>query len=108
MADYSMGDRVEVRWQAELFDAAVTEVEVRHWRQRGDILDGEEHRLKFLGDEEEKGGGGKKTKVCVVGGCPTIARLKGQLCVKHGGKPCSIDAAPPRHTHAGYARNTAH
>ena len=26
MADYSIGDRVEVRWQAELFDAAVIHV----------------------------------------------------------------------------------
>ena len=26
MADYSIGDRVEVRWQAELLDAKVTHV----------------------------------------------------------------------------------
>ena len=27
MAGYSIGDRVEVRWQAELFDAAVVHVQ---------------------------------------------------------------------------------
>ena len=61
MADYSIGDRVEVRWEAELFDAAVIEV---HPSGKVDVvydIDGsvglfltaKEHGLKF-------GGGGKE------------------------------------------------
>ena len=99
MADYSIGDRVEVRWQAELFGA-----EVIHVHSPGNVdvvydIDGsvgifltaKEHGLKLLGDEEKKGGGGKKKKVCVVDGCSNEARRKGQLCQTHGGKPCSVD-----------------
>ena len=45
MSDYSIGDRVEVRWQAELFDAAVVKV---HPRKRRYILDGESARIKIV------------------------------------------------------------
>ena len=59
MADYSIGDRVEVRWEAELFDAAVVHV---HSPGKVDVvydIDGsvgifltaKEHGLKLLGDE---------------------------------------------------------
>ena len=79
MADYSIGDRVEVRWQTELFGAAVIHV---HSHSKVDVvydIDGsvgifltaEEHGLKLVGDEEKKGGGGKMKKVCSVGGSPT-------------------------------------
>ena len=58
MADYSIGDRVEVRWQTGLFDAAVIHV---HSPGKVDVvydIDGsvgifltaEEHGLKLLGD----------------------------------------------------------
>jgi len=64
MEDYSIGDRVEVRWEAELFNAAVIHV---HSPGKVDVvydIDGsvgifltaKEHGLKLLGDEEKKGG----------------------------------------------------
>ena len=63
MAGYSIGDRVEVRWQAELFDAAVIKVnpsgsvDVTYDidGSGGIFLTAEEHGLKLLGDEEKKG-----------------------------------------------------
>lgn len=72
------GDRVEVRWQAGLFDAAVTKVhasgsvDVKYDSDgsAGISLTAEAHGLTLLGDEEKKGGGGKKKKVCLVDGCP--------------------------------------
>ena len=70
MADYSIDDRVEVRWQAELFDTAVTEVhpggkvDVRYGidGSAGIFLTAKKHGLKLLGDEGKKGRGGKKKK----------------------------------------------
>ena len=111
MADYSIGDRVEVRWQAEPFAAKVVHV---HIPGKVDVvydIDGsvgifltvEEHGLKLLGDEEKKGRGGKR-KVCVVGGCPNEARRKGQLCIKHGGKPCSVDGCSAKALSRGLCR----
>ncbi len=99
MADYSIGDRVEVRWKAELFDAAVIKVnpsgsvDVTYDidGSGGIFLTAEEHGLKLLGDAEKKGGGKKKKKVCVADGCSSIGDRKGQLCRKHGAKPCSVD-----------------
>ena len=63
MSDYSIGDRVEVRWQAELFDAAVTEVhpsgkvDVKYDidGSAGIFLTAEVHGLKLVGEEEKKG-----------------------------------------------------
>ena len=57
MAEYSIGDRVEVRWQAELFAAAVIHV---HSAGKVDVvydvdgsvgifLTAKEHGLKLLG-----------------------------------------------------------
>lgn len=65
MADYSVGDRVEVKWQAKAFAAKVIHV---HAPGKVDVaygIDGsvgifltaKEHGLKLLGDEEKKGGG---------------------------------------------------
>ena len=100
MADYSNGDRVEVRWQAKPFAATVVHV---HSPGKVDVvydIDGSvgiflttgKHGLKLLADEEKKGGGGKKKKVCMADGCSSIATLKGRtLCVKHGGEPCTVD-----------------
>ena len=70
MADYSIGDRVEVRWEAELFDSTVVKVnpsgsvEVKYDidGSGGIFLTAKEHGLKLLGDEEKKGGGSKKKK----------------------------------------------
>ena len=70
MADCSIGDRVEVRWEAEAFDATVIHV---HSAGKVDVVydvDGsvgifltvEEHGLKLLGDAEKKGGGGRRRK----------------------------------------------
>ena len=99
MADFAIGDRVEVRWQAALFDAEVIHV---HSPGKVDVVydfDGsvgifltvEEHGLKLVGDEEKKGGGGgKKKKVCSVGGCSNNVHSRG-LCPHHGRKPCSVD-----------------
>ena len=64
MAGYSIGDRVEVRWLAELFDAAVVKVnpsgsvDVKYGidGSTGIFLTANEHGLKLLGDEEKKGG----------------------------------------------------
>lgn len=73
MADYSIGDRVEVRWQVELFDAAV--IKVHPSGKVGVVydIDGSKglffltakgHRLKLLGDEEKKGGEGGGRRRC--------------------------------------------
>ena len=72
MADYSIGDRVEVRWQAELFDAAVTEVhpsgkvDVRYDidGSAGIFLTAKKYGLKLLGDEEKKGEEGRRRRRC--------------------------------------------
>ena len=97
MADYSIGDRVEVRWQVELFDAAVIHmhssdtVDVKYDIDGsvGAFLTVKEHGLKLLGGEGKMRG--KKKRVCVLDGCPHIADRKGQLCSKHGSSPCSVD-----------------
>ena len=98
MADGSIGDRVEGRWQA--FVAAVTEVHARGTADVKDAVAGSEGVLltaKEDGyDEEKNGAGGKKRKVCVADGCPNIAKQKGQLCTKHGGKRCSVDGCSTR------------
>ena len=60
MADYSIGDRVQVRWQATLFDAAVIEVYLNGTVDVvydidgtvGKFLTAKEHGLMLLGDEE--------------------------------------------------------
>ena len=68
MAGYSIGDRVEVQWMAELFAAKVIRV---HSSGKVDVvydIDGsmgtfltvEEHEFELLGEEETKGEGGKK------------------------------------------------
>ena len=98
MADYSIGDRVEVKWQAELFDAAVTKVrlsgkvDVKYDidGSAGIFLTAKDHGLKLLGNEEKNGGGGKKKKVCSVGGCSNKVQVRG-LCDHHRRKPCSVD-----------------
>ena len=98
MAGYSVGDRVEVKWEAELFDATVIKVnpsgsvDVKYDidGSGGIFLTAEEHGLKLLGDEEKKGGGGKKKKMCSEDGCSNKSSRRG-LCAKHGGKPCSTD-----------------
>ena len=67
MAGYSVGDRVEVWWQEESFEAKVVYV---HSSDKADVvyaIDGtvgvyltpEEHGLKLLGDEEKEGGEGR-------------------------------------------------
>ena len=74
MADYSIGDRVEVRWQAKVFNAVVIRV---HSAGKVDVvydidssvgifLTAKEHGLKLLGDEEKKrsGGDGGRRKRC--------------------------------------------
>ena len=98
MVDYSIGDRVEVRWEAELLDAEVTHVHSSGKvdvvydidNSEGKFLTAEVHGLKLLRDEEKKGGGGKKKKVCSVGGCPNKVAARG-LCDHHCRKPCSVD-----------------
>ena len=65
MADYSIGDRVEVRSQAKPFAAKVihvhsavtVDVEYDIDSSVGVYLTAEAHRLKLLGDEEKKGAG---------------------------------------------------
>ena len=52
MADYSIGDRVEVKWQAELFDAAVIHV---HSPGKVDVVYDTDGSMGTLGDEEKKG-----------------------------------------------------
>ena len=58
MTDYSIGDRVEVRWEAGLFDAAVVHV---HSPGKVDVVydfDGSVGiflTAKLLGDKEKKG-----------------------------------------------------
>ena len=70
MVDYSIGDRVEVRWQAKPFAAKVVHV---HSPGKVDVvydIDGSvgiflpanEHGLKLLGDVEKKGGGRKRRR----------------------------------------------
>ena len=97
MTDYSIGDRVEVRWDATPFAAKVVHV---HSAGKVDVVydvDGsvgiflmaKDHGLKLLGDEEKKGGGEKKKKVCLVGGCSSKVRARG-LCSTHCRKPCSV------------------
>ena len=100
MTDYSIGDRVEVRWEEELFDATVIKVnpsgsvDVTYDidGSGGIFLTAKDHGLKLLGDEEKKEGGKKKKKkVCSVGGCPNKVNTRG-LCTPHGQKkPCSVD-----------------
>ncbi len=68
MGDYSIGDRVEVRWETELFDSTVVKVnpsgsvDVTYDidGSEGIFLTAKDHGLKLLGDNEKKGGGGKK------------------------------------------------
>ena len=63
MADCSIGDPVEVRWEAELFDAAVIEghssgkVDVKYDidGSAGIFLTAKEHGLKLLGEKETNG-----------------------------------------------------
>ena len=95
MADYSIGDRVEVRWKAELFDAAVIKV---HGGGKVDVkydIDGSAGifltGLKLLGDEEKKGGGGVKKKVCSVDVCSKNVSSGGLCCAHRPKKPCSVD-----------------
>ena len=52
LAGYSIGDRVEVRWQAELFDAAVIHV---HSPGKVDVVYDTDGSMGTLGDEEKKG-----------------------------------------------------
>ena len=89
MAGYSIGDRVEVRWQATSFAAKVIHV---HSPSTVDVvydIDGSvgicltpnEHGLKLLGAEE---------KVCSVGSCFKNAFRRG-LCESHRRKPCTVD-----------------
>ena len=59
MADYSIGDRVEVRWEAELLDAEVTHVHSSGKvdvvydidNSEGKFLTAKDHGLTLLGDE---------------------------------------------------------
>ena len=94
---YSVGDRVEVRWKTKAFPATVI-----HVHSAGivnvvyDIDSSVGVFINLLGDhvnEETKPEttGVKEKRRCVVDGCPSKAYYKGQLCVKHGGKPCSVD-----------------
>ena len=53
-----------------------------------------------MGQDEGKGEGAGKRKVCVADGCPNVGDRKGQLCVKHGGKSCSVDGCSTK----SYAR----
>ena len=70
MSDYSIGDRVEVRWEAELLDAEVTHVHSSGKvdvvydidNSEGKFLTAKEHGLKLLGDEEKMGGKGEEKK----------------------------------------------
>ena len=106
MADCSIGDRVQVRWQDHSFDGVVIHV---HASGKADVvydIDGsvgvfltaKEHGLKVLTlPTEEKGveapaegGRKKKEKVCSAESCPYKPHAKG-LCKIHGGKPCAID-----------------
>ena len=68
MTDYSIGDRVEVRWEAGLFEAAVVHV---HSPGKVDVvydidssvgifLTAKEYGLKLLGDEMRKRRGGER------------------------------------------------
>ena len=105
------GDRVEVRWQAGLFDAAVTKVhasgsvDVKYDSDgsAGISLTAEAHGLTLLGDEEKKGGGGKKKKVCLVDGCPNS--LFQGANAKHGSKPCSADGCSTKARARGLCYN---
>ena len=88
VADYSIGDRVEVRWQAEVFNAIVLHV---HSPGKVDVVydvDGsiglyltrEEHGLKVLLEE------------CVFDGCQNKSAADGirtqGLCFQHGAYGC--------------------
>jgi len=96
-ADYSIGDRVEVKWHHELFDATVVKVnpsgsvDVKYDidGSGGIFLTAEEHGLKLLGDEEKKGGG--KKKVCSAGGCPNNVYARG-FCHHHSNPNPSVPA----------------
>ena len=70
MVDYSIGDRVEVRWEAELFAAAVVHV---HSVGKVDAVYGidgsvgifltaKKHGLKLLGDEKRREEGGRRKR----------------------------------------------
>ena len=116
MADYSIGDKVEVMWKAELFDAEVIHVHPSGMvdvmydidGNKGFYLTVKEHGLKLLPDENEKkqpanaGGGGKKKKkttkkkkkkeACSTDGCSTNVHARG-LCATHCKmKPYSVDS----------------
>ena len=103
MAGYSIGDRVEERWKAELFDAKVIHV---HSPGKVDVvydiggsvglfLTAKEHGLKLLGEVKKKEGGGKKKNVCSEGGCSY--KVHGRwLCDCHCRKPCSVDSCPTK------------
>lgn len=111
MVDYSIGDRVEVRWQAELFDAAVIHVHSPGSVDAvydvdgsvGIFLTAEEHGLKLLGDEEKKGEEKNKKKVCSVGGCANKVHGRG-LCNGHRRKPCTVDGCSAKAVARGLCR----
>ena len=95
MAGHSIGDRVEVRWQAGLFAAKVFRMHSAGSVDAVYDIDGstgvfltvKEHGLKVLGDQEKKGEGKGKKKITA-------------------GSPARSMAAPPRHKHGGCATST--
>ena len=111
MADYSIGDRVKVLWQAKLYDAEVIHV---HSSGKVDVaydIDGSVGIFLNLDLAEDKkdqvvfhssqGGREKETKtVCSVGGCSKKAYVRG-LCDHHRRKPCSVDSCTTKATARG-------
>ena len=90
MPDYSIGDRVEVRWEAELFDATVTKVNVIDGNATSSATTLWSYKTGGVvvsspvlsSDGTLLHGGGSK-KVCKEKGCTTRAVARG-VCTKHG------------------------
>ena len=96
MADFSIGDRVEVRWQAKPFAASVIHV---HSPGKVDVvydIDGSVGVMRKRRGEEERRRVVAPTKSTVEGFAHHMV-----------GSPARSAAAPPRRKHGGCASNTA-
>ena len=115
MADYSIGDRVEVRWQTGLFDAAVIHVHSPGTVDAvydidgsvGIFLTAKEHGLKSLGMRKRSGEGRRTRCVCWVAALFKPTATKGSSVRNMAANRARSVAAPPRRKHGGCASNTA-
>ena len=103
MSGYSIGDRVDVRWNDVLYPGNVIklhsagEVDVVYEINNtvGVFLTAKEHGLKLVPE---------KVKVCLVDHCSNQSEARG-LCGKHGRRPCLIEGCATKAMARGLCTN---